>query len=480
MNWKYFLSLYKPNYVLSLVYMLQASEYSVRDYLQWYWRTKNFDEVMNRGKLDFTPKATLLTVGAILVTSFQLVVAAYLVSRGFDAERWDMGAAGLGLLLLTPVLTAYALIIPLQLGTLLIQKPKSGSMTSQAQRIFAEHPGVSIVVAGSYGKTSTKETLKTVLGEQLKVAATPANLNTPLALADFAESLEGDEDVLVIELGEFKPGDIIEFADLVDPDAAVITGLAEAHLDTLGSLDAAAENLLSLKEYVAPEALFINADSEKLAQYVADIPHEPYGKKGVMGWKISKIKTSLEGTSFEIKKGKTKISAKSELLGEHTVGMLALAIAMAKEFKLRKQKIEKGVGKTKPFDHRLQLSRNDDVVVIDDTYNGNIEGVAAGVAFVAGLEAKRKVYVTPGLVEMGDQAEAVNTELGKIVAPVFDAVALMKNAQSDYIVDGLHAAGFSGETTIVEDPVEFYQNLDSFTSDGDVVLMQNDLPDNYN
>ena len=479
MNIKHLLSMLKPNYVLTLVYMLQASEYQPSQYLQWFWRTRDFDSVMYRKKLDYTLKALLLSAIAVVLTSLLLVASIYLMSRAVVDDRLDLGFVGVGLLLLSPLITAYAVVFPLLLGTLLVQKPKTDAMLSRARTIFAEHPGVTIAVAGSYGKTSTKEVLKTVLGAGMDVAATQANLNTPIALARFATELSGKEDILIVELGEFKPGDIAEFAELVQPDAAVITGLTEAHLDTLGDLDTAAGNLLSLADYVPREGLFINVDSDKLTDFTANIEHVPYGQSGAMGWEVSKVKTTLDGTTFDAKKGKGKFTVKSQLLGEHTVGMLVLALALAKEFKLPKAQIEKGLAETAPFEHRLQISRRDSVTVIDDTYNGNIDGVAAGVAFVKSQKAKRKVYVTPGLVEMGDQADEVNKRLGEIVGPVFDTVVLMKNAQTDAIVEGLHATGFSGETTIVDDPLEFYNNLDSFLSDGDLVLMQNDLPDNY-
>lgn len=473
------LRLFMPSYLVTLIYMLQASEYSVVGYLGWYWRTSDFSEVMHRKKVTYTPKALLLTMMAVAIASALLIVGIVLLITAIKQQRLDLGVMAVGLLLLSPVITAHALIVPLWIGTVVVQKPKTASSLSQAQDIFANHPGATIAVAGSYGKTTTKEVLKTVLGQKLTVAATPANLNTPLALAAFAESLEGNEDILVIELGEFKPGDIAEFAELIRPDAAIITGLAQVHLDTLSSLETAAQNLLSLAKYVEPDALFINADSEKLTDFTADVEHLSYSADEALGWKTSKIKISLDGTSFTIKKGKTTIKAESKLLGRHSVGVLTLAAALAKAYKLSKSDIEKGIAQTEPFEHRLQVTRQDTITIIDDTYNGNIEGVRAGINLVADQTASRKVYVTPGLVELGDQAATVNAEVGRLAAPVFDAVVLMNNNQTDAIVEGLHAAGFAGVTTIVDDPLEFYNNMEAFTSDGDLVLMQNDLPDNY-
>ncbi|MDX1765971.1 MAG: Mur ligase family protein, partial [Candidatus Saccharimonadales bacterium] len=445
-----YLYLFTPQYLVTLVYMLQASEYQLPKYFSWYWKTHDFAAVSVRRSLDFTAKAKLLVLSGLIFDALQLLLAIAIINAGFNNQELSHLILGVGLILIIPVITAHLMVVPLWIGTALIQRPKELSALAAGRRAFAEHQGVTIAVAGSYGKTTTKEVLKTIVGQNLKVAATEGNLNTPGALAKFGSSLDGDEDVVIVELGEFKPGDIAQYADLVQPNSAVITGLTEAHLDTLGNLETAAENLLSLAEYVPAKALFINNDSSKLISFIEDVEHIAYGKSGGLGWETTDIKTSLDGTSFLISKGRTKIKAKSQLLGEHIVATLVLGVIMAKELKVGKKTIEKGLSQTKPFDHRLQIARNDEITIIDDTYNGNIEGVKAASAFVDSLEASRKIYVTPGLVEMGDKSEDINNELGRTVAPVFDLVVLMKNPNTDAIVDGLHAAGYSGKLNIVD------------------------------
>jgi len=133
-----------------------------------------------------------------------------------------------------------------------------------------------------------------------------------------------------------------------------------------------------------------------------------------------------------------------------------------------------------PFEHRMQARPMNGGWLIDDTYNGNIDGMEAGLALLAKLPAKRKIYVTPGLVDQGRETESVHVRLGEAIAKAApDLVVLMKHAVTNYIVEGLEKAKFKGETRIEDDPLDFYNNLDKFIAAGDLVMMQNDWPDQY-
>src|SRR5665213_3582687 len=136
------------------------------------------------------------------------------------------------------------------MGRELSTKPKEASLINESASIFANHPGIKIAVAGSYGKTTMKELLKTVLSEGLKVAATPANKNVSSSHAYFAAKLKGDEDILIIEYGEGAPGDVARFARITQPTHAIITGLAPAHLDQYKTLQAAGKDIFSVADHL--------------------------------------------------------------------------------------------------------------------------------------------------------------------------------------------------------------------------------------
>ena len=261
---------------------------------------------------------------------------------------------------------------------------------------------------------------------------------------------------------------------------AIITGIAPAHLEKYPTLDDAAKDIFSLSQFVDSKDIYVNADSELALGYIASGQNR-YDHKGVLGWKISDAKADITGTSFVMRKGKVVVKIKSGLLGLHNVGPLALCVALAHEFGLSKKQIEENIAKTKAFEHRMQPRPINGAWIIDDTYNGNIEGMKAGLGLLKSLKAKRKIYVTPGLVDQGVETENVHIEHGQAIAKAKpDRVILMDNSVTDFIKMGLDDAGYDNELQIIKDPLEFYTNIEHFLASGDIVLMQNDWTDNYN
>lgn len=180
-----------------------------------------------------------------------------------------------------------------------------------------------------------------------------------------------------------------------------------------------------------------------------------------------------------MKKGSDVLEIQTGLIGEHTIGVTSAVAALAHELGVTKKQIEAGMRRVLPFEHRMDPRPLHGAWIIDDTYNGNSLGVAAGLAFLKSSGTKRRVYVTPGLVETGSAAQAVHEEIGKQIAVSADVVVLMKNSVTEFIKTGLTKKKFAGTLIEVDDPLEFYTNLEHFVAMGDIVLMQNDWTDNY-
>ena len=473
------LSLYSWRYPAVLVYMLQNTEYRAGPYLKWYWNTIHFERVMYRRKLDRTVPARLLLLAVRLGIVSQFVVGALLVFLGVHGDVTGGVAFGLAIIIAYPIVWAHLIVLPLELGRLLIIKPKQRRLVRKSKSIFANFSGVKIAVAGSYGKTSMKELLTTVLSQGKKVAATPGNMNVPVSHAYFARKLQGDEDVLIIEYGEGKPGDVARFAAITKPTHAVITGLAPAHLDKYKTLQAAGKDIFSVAAVVGPEHTFVNGESPDALPFVK--PGEQlYSGKNALGWKISGVMTDLDGTRFTMQKGGDKLELRSGLLGRHQVGPLAFTAALAHQLGLTKTQIKAGIAATKPFEHRMEPYQLGGAWIIDDTYNGNIDGIRAGTNLLKELAAKRKIYVTPGLVDQGRQTAKIHEEMGRLIAEAKPTmVVLMQHSVTPHIQKGLEEAGYKGELLLEKDPLNFYQNLQLFVANGDLVMLQNDWPDNY-
>ena len=473
------ISLYSLRFPTVLVYMLQNTEYYARPYLKWFWQTVHFERVMYRRTLHRTKAARLLLL-ALRVGMFLQVAA----GLGLIYWWWQYGlesglAFGVAVIISYPVVWAHLVVVPLVLGRFLIVKPRQYRMIRASRKTFARFQGAKIAVAGSYGKTTMKELLNTVLSQGKKVAATPGNKNVSISHAYFAKRLNGDEDILIIEYGEGEPGDVKRFTSITKPTHAIITGLAPAHLDKYKTLAAAGRDIFSVAQNVSGDHVYVNGESPDALQFVRP-GQQLYNQKNALGWKITGIRVNLDGTRFTMQKGKQKLVLHSGLLGRHQIGPLALVAALAHEFGLTEKQIQKGIAETKPFEHRMEPYQLAGAWVVDDTYNGNIEGIRSGLELLKELPGRRKIYITPGLVDQGKESPLIHQTMGKLIADAKpDMVVLMKHSVTADIQKGLEAGGYEGELLIETDPLNFYTNLQLFAANGDLVMMQNDWPDNY-
>ena len=161
--------------------------------------------------------------------------------------------------------------------------------------------------------------------------------------------------------------------------------------------------------------------------------------------------------------------------------MAIAGILIGQEFNMDIADIKAGIWKIKPSKHRLELvPTTNGVTVIDDSYNGNPAGALAAMEVLSKFKGRRKIYVTPGLVEMGPASERVHTELGRRLGRVADIAIFIKNSVARYIMKGLESSGFDIKNAIVfESAVEAHARLVDILKPGDVVIFQNDWPDNY-
>jgi len=473
---KKWLSSYNFNYPRSIAYMLQASEYKIPAYLKWLWHIKSFRKVEVRKHFVKTAKSICILAVAWIIAIGTYVLAYFVLTSSLSAKYFLF----LLIIALAPFVLAYGIIIPLVIIKFLIQTPIERYIIKKAKEKLKNHKGMKIGIAGSFGKTTMREILKTVLGEGKKVAAPPHSYNTLLGISKFVKGLKGDEEILIFEFGEYYKGDIREMCELVNPEIGVITGINEAHLEKFKNLETTAGTIFELADWLGEKPLYVNGEN-KIAKEKASSSHMVYTREGVSSWRVENPQTGLDGTSFELSYRDEKFESKSNLLGLHQIGPLVTAIDIAFKLRIPMEDIKKGVEKTKPFDHRLEPKIDSaGVTILDDSYNGNPDGVKAVIAFLVSIRGHRRIYMTPGLVEMGDRMEAVHIEIGKSLAQAgIEKVILIRNSVAPYIEKGLKEFNYKGDIIWFEDGLSALGALPHLTVNGDVVLLQNDWPDQY-
>ena len=430
-----------------------------------------------------TPLRYTRRINRLIGVLFVLIFVATLFLLNFTTiyiPYFKYGAIGL-----TPVLLPIFILIAYFI-TYPFEKLRAKRYCKIAKAKLNEFPNlIKIGVTGSYAKTSVKNILASMLAEKFEVCASPYSYNTTLGITKtIDENLSSKHQVFVCEMGARFVGDIKEICDLVNPTIGVLTGIGNQHLGTFKTEENLVKTKLELAECVkANGIMFVNGDNAKTREAYNLIE----GKKELSDItsttdrvRVSGLKTTSSGSEFVLNIGEKNIRCKTALLGKHNVSNILLCAMVADYLGLTIEEIGHAISKLTPVAHRLALVPSDNsLVIIDDAYNGSKEGANAAIEVLSDFEGK-KFIITPGLVELGKDQFNSNFELGKNMAKVADYVIINGSINYEAISSGLIYAKFdqshilrSGSTKQAVDV------LNSFAKAGDVVLFENDLPDNY-
>lgn len=426
-----------------------------------------------------TVSGAVLTVLAILTPAgvahlaggapYDLIVAGAMFGVAFYAVRWFLLA---GDLFMRPV--QYAI--------------NARHLRAARSRLDDVGPLV-IGVTGSYGKTSTKFAIQRLLGDPGEVLATPGSFNTPLGVArTINESLGTQHRYFVVEMGARHLGDVAEICSLVRPSIAVLTALGPAHLESFGSIEAIARAKYEIVQALPDEGVAVmNVDDEGV-RTLADATEqvrvirygiEPGARPDVTARDVEVTGSGTALTLVDVSTGASAALA-TKLLGRHAIEHLlaAVAVSLATGSDLRTAAVR--ASGLEPVEHRLQIIEGSGgVTVIDDAYNSNPAGAAAALDVLARMPGRRKVVVTPGMVELGELQVAANRELGRLAGKVADSLIVVAELNRSAIVAGAEEVGAGDKVIVVDSLADATERLRSLLGSGDVVLFENDLPDQY-
>lgn len=366
-----------------------------------------------------------------------------------------------------------------------LEKMVTNHFINDAKRRLHEVPDLKIIgITGSYGKTSMKYYLQTLLQDKFNVLITPESYNTPMGIVKtIRSSLKPTHELFICEMGAKYVGDIKEICDIVHPDHGVISSIGPQHLETFGNMD----NIISTKFELAdaiPEGgmLFLNGDNEYITGNSKKYSSVFYrSKSSGDGYTTSDVSLSQLGTEFTV----TAPSGESErfqmkLVGEHNIINVVGAIAVANSFGIPLKSLKTSVRRIQPVQHRMQMIRRGNVTIIDDAYNSNPVGSKAAVETLNMLEGVR-ILVTPGMVELGRDEDDFNYKFGTYAAQNCDYILLVGKKHTEPIYKGVMDSGFPQEKCAVFDKLEEALSY-AYSIKGEghkYILLENDLPDNY-
>jgi len=358
----------------------------------------------------------------------------------------------------------YGVFMPLAvayIGSYMIEKYLFMLYKKSAKRKLESMQNLQVVaITGSYGKTSIKNFVAQILSHKFKVYATPRSVNTLGGImGDVNNSLPEDSEIYVCEAGARERGDIYAITTFIEPQTVVVGRVGEAHIEYFKSLENIIATKLEIMQSPRLEKAFIHTS-------VTDEPHE---KVTFFGNEISDVNATLEGTDFSMAFDETTLNLHTDVLGSFQTMNIAVAVRIAKSFGMSDAEIISAVKELEPVEHRLQMIKAGGKLILDDGYNGNIDGMLEGVRLCSLHKGGQKVIVTPGLVE---STEALNLELINAINEVFDIVI---------VTGSLNAALFSKhlqvkQKVMLADKSSLTAVLANQTKSGDIILFANDAP----
>lgn len=353
---------------------------------------------------------------------------------------------------------------------------------------------VVIGVTGSYGKTSTKFVIAGLLGDRETVFATPGSYNTPMGVVRaINEGLGARHSYVVVEMGAYREGDIAELCDFARHSIAVLTAIGPAHLERFGSMDAIKRAKYEIVQKLPRDGIAVmNTDDlnvRALADRTTGVPViryglDPAGEPNVTARGHSYSPDGTAATILDADGGELEVTTK--LLGEHAIQFILAGVAVARSQGIPLAQLGPRIAALEPVEHRLQLIKGaGGVTVIDDAFNSNPAGAAAALEVLADFDAtdaNQIVVVTPGIVELGDLQNEANERFGRHAAVVADHLIVVGRLNRDALVRGASSGdgGPARATVHVVDTLDqATEHLKTLLKTGDVVLFENDLPDQY-
>ena len=342
-----------------------------------------------------------------------------------------------------------------------------------------------IGITGSYGKTSVKHFLHSILAQKYNVLMTPGSFNTPMGVVrTVREQLKPFHEIFIAEMGAKQPGDIKEICDIAHPEIGILTAVGTAHLETFKTVDNIRKTKFELIDALPADGFAVlNADYEIIKKQTVSQPKKYYGvRNAAADFSVENVKLSPRGSQFDLmKQGEFFGSFETKLLGEHNLSNLAAAAAAADYLGVSVKQMQVGIKKLQPVQHRLSIRRiGGQITILDDAFNSNEVGARMAVEVLGQMEGKRKIIVTPGMVELGERTAEINRNFGRQIAKSADLAIIVNAVNAAAISAGLADENFpESQIFRAKDFAEATAWLGGRMQSGDVILYENDLPDSY-
>ena len=351
------------------------------------------------------------------------------------------------------------LIVTLILSNI-IEKILFLAFKNRAKNRLLENKDLKIIaITASYGKTSIKNFLHHVLKNHFKTYKTPRSVNTIVGLVlDVNRDLPKDTQIYIAEAGARVKGDIKTIANFLEPQIAIIGSVGEQHIEYFKTL----ENIKNTKKELLLSPRLQKAFVHSSANVVPSEKIEEFPNN------LHIVKSNLDGLWFDMELNGKVEHFYAPILGSFNAINLAAVVLVATHLGMSVLEINEALTTLPQVEHRLQKIEANGKIIIDDSFNGNLEGMLEAINISSNYSG-RKVIITPGLVE---STLSANILLAKEIDKVFDFVIITGTLNANILKANIN----EDKVFVLKDKTMLETTLARTTKSGDLILFANDAP----
>jgi len=331
-------------------------------------------------------------------------------------------------------------------------------------------------IAGSAGKTTTKEFASAILTRSTTVGKTPGNQNSAIGFPLSVVNLSLSPEWMVGEMGMSAPGEISRLSTTFEPEVAAITLIALEHLEFLGSLDGIARANAEILEGLKPGGIFVvNADDTRLTAIAAGFSGRQltFAREAPADVRVEQVSMGDRGSRFRLKTPAGEAAVALPLPGAHQIANFLAASAVALAAGASPEHCAEAAPRLAPAAHRGESLRHPSgALLYDDAYNASPPSMRAALDTLALLPGKRKIAVLGDMRELGPESEWWHRETGRYVVGRADRLICV-GPLGRFLGEGAIEGGFApSEVRILDSPEQAANLLDSMLDAGDTVLFK--------
>lgn len=503
--------------ILTYLHIFQQEEYDGTRFLGWLKRARAFDRKASLCLLVLAFPATFFPPSAPLfnmVAAFVLAAVAWaeVDPRLVGKKKLTLTARAMRVVIMTSVLLFIMMIALVSLEVTLIawlllvqsipfmivagnwmlgpwEKAVQKNFWNEAHAKLLDLKPITVGITGSFGKTSTKHILLHMLSSYAPTLATPGSINTPMGISRVVrETLTPNHKYFIVEMGAYGVGSIERLCELAPPDVAVVTTIGEAHYERYKSLDAVARAKFEL-----PEAANAKAGYSVLGSDVMDFDHARnfvaahrnsvtlVGTRPDDDAQILEAGQNAEGIFARVTWREREYYLKAPLFGLHHAANMALAFITACRLGMEPEQAIVALATTPQIRHRLEvIHQGSGAIVIDDAYNSNPGGFAAALEVLTLLgDKRRRILVSPGMVELGALHDQEHAKVGQLAAKHADIFLAVAPARIPTMVEAFRTLAPHKQVIPCANFAAAQNWLAENMRHDDIMLLENDLPDLY-